>query len=278
VILLVVGCAPPPEPRQSGASSSPAGAPKRVTLAILGDLPSLYTEINPAGTTRGQELITASLNAGLAQLDGQDRLVPRLSERVPDTENGLWQVLPDGRMETTWTLRPNVFWHDGTPITSRDVVFTLNLFRDKELPDFYAIAWEAVDGVSAPDARSVTITWKRLYIDADELVGLRLLAPAHLLQQAYADDKSTFMQQSFWSTLDFVGAGPFRAREWVPAGHLVLDAFDGYADGRPKLDTIEVKIIPDTNTLLANVLAGAVDATVGKTLSLEQSLASTRST
>jgi peptide/nickel transport system substrate-binding protein len=272
-VLLVAGCTRPPDGASAPSPSTPASqAPKRVTLAILGDLPSLYTEINPAGTTRGQELITASVNAGLAQRNDRDLLVPRLSEKVPDTENGLWKVLPDGRMETTWALRPNIFWHDGKPLTSQDVVFTLGLFRDKELPDFYAIAWDAVDGVSAPDARTVTVTWKRPYIDADELVGLRLLAPAHLLQQAYTDDKANFMQHSYWSSLDFIGAGPFRAREWVRTSHLVLEAFDQYVTGRPKLDQIEVKIIPDTNTLMANVLAGAVDATVGKTLSLEQAL------
>src|SRR5438034_9955261 len=54
--------------------------------------------------------------------------------------------------------------------------------------------------------------------------------------------------------------------------HLLLDAFDGYVLGRPKIDRVEVKFIGDSNTLMANTLAGGVDFVGGTALSTEQAL------
>src|SRR5437762_1387687 len=70
-LVALTGCAQGSDPGLRGVQSAPAAqaAPKHITLAILGDLPSLYTAINPAGTTRGQEIITDSLNANLAHRD-----------------------------------------------------------------------------------------------------------------------------------------------------------------------------------------------------------------
>lgn len=67
-----------------------------------------------------------------------------------------------------------------------------------------------------------------------------------------------------------MGTGPFRLQNWVIGSHLVFAANDQYALGRPKIDEIEVRFSPDPNTLLVNVLGGAVELTLGKTISLEQ--------
>ena len=60
--------------------------------------------------------------------------MPVLAEAIPSFENGLWKVFPDGQMETTWKIREGARWHDGTPFTSGDVLFTSKLEQDKELP------------------------------------------------------------------------------------------------------------------------------------------------
>src|SRR5207302_10010821 len=71
-------------------------------------------------------------------------------------------------------------------------------------------------------------------------------------------------------THDFVGLGPYKVHEWVAGSHLVLVANDQYPLGRPRIDEVEVKFIPDPNTLAANILAGVVDLTMGRGLDLEQ--------
>src|SRR6185503_1125666 len=124
------GCAAPQGP--SSAQRAPTGeapqasAPKRVTAAVSGDPFTLNYQMSSAGsyTPPGSDGLEELVNTGLAALDGRGALVPRAAEAVPSTENGLWTVQPDGRMETTWKIRPNVTWHDGTAFTAEDLVFT----------------------------------------------------------------------------------------------------------------------------------------------------------
>ncbi|MBM2813227.1 MAG: hypothetical protein HW416_3986, partial [Chloroflexi bacterium] len=187
---------------------------------------------------------------------------PRLAEAVPSIENGLWKLLPDGRMETTWKLRDGVRWHDGAPLTAEDLLFSLQVGRDREMSAFNAEGYASIEEVSAPDPRTLTITWKEPFIEADAVLGAFLggLLPKHLLEEAYLRDKAGFLDQSYWSS-EFVGAGPYRLREWILGVGLLLDANDDYVLGRPRIDQIEVKYIPDANSLSANLLAGTVDVT-----------------
>jgi peptide/nickel transport system substrate-binding protein len=67
-----------------------------------------------------------------------------------------------------------------------------------------------------------------------------------------------------------VGAGAFKVREWVLGSHALLEANERYILGRPRIDRLEVRFIPDHNTRMANVLAGAVDLTMGVGFSTDQ--------
>jgi peptide/nickel transport system substrate-binding protein len=95
--------------------------------------------------------------------------------------------------------------------------------------------------------------------------------PKHLLEKAYLEDKAGFSALPYWSS-GFIGTGPFKVKEWVlGSGRMVLSASDDYVMGRPKIDEIEIRMITDNNTMLANILAGEIDLTVGRNLSFEQS-------
>jgi peptide/nickel transport system substrate-binding protein len=95
--------------------------------------------------------------------------------------------------------------------------------------------------------------------------------PKHLLETPYRDAKETFRQLPYWSA-EYVGNGPYRVREFVADEHVVLEANDRFVLGRPKIDQIDVRFIPDPNTMTANILSNAVDFTLGSNLSLEQSV------
>jgi peptide/nickel transport system substrate-binding protein len=116
------------------------------------------------------------------------------------------------------------------------------------------------------------VSWSRPYIYADQMFGtLGMPIPRHLLESAYTDGKTTFMDQPYWSHA-FIGNGPFRLKEWVQGSHLVVEAFDGYALGRPKIDEIEIRVIIDTNVLVSNVLSGQIDVSLGRNVSPEQAV------
>src|SRR5205823_12492018 len=108
-------------------------APKRIVVVAQDDPPVLVRRATTANAP-GLDGIENLYNPGLTGLDKQGRQVPILVEDVPTVANGLWTVLPDGRMETRWRLRPGVRWHDGTPMTARDITFSYEVDSDPDLP------------------------------------------------------------------------------------------------------------------------------------------------
>ncbi len=264
---MAAACAPV-APSQS-AISNPQSAIRRITAAVQSDPPILTRHLTVANEP-GLDVIADLYNPGLAAGDDRAQLRPVLVEQVPSIENGLWRVLADGRMETTWKIRPNVFWHDGTQFSAADLLFTHRALQDPDIPFGPNVAYRSVESMEAPDALTFVVRWKQPYIEADAAFNGENL-PRHLLERAYVDEKPGFTQLPYWSG-PLIGVGPFRIREWSRGSNLLLEAFDAYALGRPKIDVLDVRFIPDQNTLVANILAGAIEVTLGKTLTLEQAL------
>lgn len=266
--LVAAGCAAQPgtgEPRRSGGER-PA-APKRLIAAVMSEPVVLFNSLG--GPIPGRGDVEDLIGAGLSILDNRDGRHPQLAEAVPSVENGLWKVFPDGRMETTWRIRSGAQWHDGAPFTSEDLLFDAQVRRDKDVPELNIDAFRFVDRVEAPDARTISVTWKQPFIDGDSIFDKPL--PRHILEREYLQSKSELAQLSFFNT-EYVGTGPYKLQQWVRGSHLVVEANDQYVLGRPKIDEIEVKFIPDANTLMANVLAGAVQVTLGRNLGFEQAI------
>lgn len=280
-LALVVACAGPQPAavsqerspgRLASEGSRPTAEPKRIRAAILTDPPILVDRLAPGGIgLPGVTDLEKVISPGLTVVDDRGAIRPLLAEAAPAIERGSWRLLPDGRMETTWTIRPSARWHDGASFTASDVLFTWAVGLDTEVPMRRHIAAGLVEEVEAPDAQTVVVRWASPYIEADGLFGSAFF-PRHLLERPYTEDKAGFLHLPYW-TEGFVGTGPFKVRQFERGSHLVLEAFDGYVLGRPRLDEIEVRFIPDPNTVTANLLAGAVDLTLGRGISLEQAIA-----
>ncbi len=281
--VLLASCAPTARPPTGTSDSAPptrSSAPKRLTVAMLGVLPAFWDDIaGRGGVVPGTGQFKGLASAGLIVLDEQNVVRPQLGEYVPSIENGNWKLFPDGRMELTWRIRDGVRWHDGLPFTSEDLLFSLDVARDKEIRVLGGPALDLVESVEAPDSRTVVVRWQKPYISADAMFGVGSSGsrtsvgplPKHILESQYRDNKANFSEWSYWTT-DFVSTGPFKLREWASDSHVTLDAFPDYILGRPKIDQIEVKFIPDPSTLLANVLAGSVDLTFSRAVSVEQAV------
>jgi peptide/nickel transport system substrate-binding protein len=270
-----LGCAAPQAsaPRTAESPPKPA-APKRIVAAIMSEAQSLSERRSAQGRGAGSDEVAQMVNAGLVRGDGVGNAHPELAEAVPTLENGLWRVFPDGRMETTWRLRDGTRWHDGAALTADDLRFTVTLGQDHDLAMQGDQAFGLIDSVTTPDPRTMTVHWKGPYIEADTLFshglfsfGLAVPLPKHLLERAYADAKGSFFDQAYW-TDEFVGAGPFKLRQFVRGSHLVLDANDAYILGRPRVDEIEVRFITALSSLVATVLAGELDMTLGRDISI----------
>jgi len=273
LLLTIAGCAAPQGSagRSEGAQDRPASGPKRVTAGIPATPPILYNALNVGGVGGQGSALQDLVHVGLAAHDPQSNLHPRLAEAVPSLENGLWRLLPDGRMETTWRIRSEASWHDGTPFTSTDAAFTLLVVGDRELPALSHVAYASIEGVDTPDARTVIVRWTKPYIEADRLFTASLAAPMprHLLERSLGENKAIFLDLPYWGP-EFVGTGPFKVREFERGSHLLVEAFDRFVLGRPKVDLVEVRFVTDETTLVANMLAGAIELTLARAISAEQ--------
>jgi peptide/nickel transport system substrate-binding protein len=203
-------------------------------------------------------------NAGLGLMDDQEQVHPQLAEALPRLNSDEWRIFPDGRMETTYRLRPNLTWHDGAALTAEDFVFAWRLFSHPGLGSFSPKPQDIIDEVAAPDLRTVLIRWRAIFPEAGELTQEQLPPlPRHVLEAAFADferdatSRELLLNHPYWTT-GHVGAGPFRLERWDPASLIEASAFAGYALGRPRLDRIIVRLMSDENTVLTAMLAGQI--------------------
>jgi peptide/nickel transport system substrate-binding protein len=192
----------------------------------------------------------------LTEPDAQGAPQPQLATEKPSVAAGTWRIDADGGMETTWKIRPNVKWHDGTPFTSADLLFTLELRKDPDLccssgrPDL-------IQSASAPDPYTLVVRWSGTFVDADQGQEFEP-APRHILEETYRTRKDTLINTP-WLTTEFIGLGPYRLARWEQGSHMELARFDDYFLGRPPLDTVFVRFIDDPNALIAGVLSGSLD-------------------
>jgi len=237
----------------------------RVEPASLAAKPLTSTGISVAHAVR-------LFNAVLDIDDGQEVTRPYLVEALPQLNTDTWRVFPDGKMETTYRLRPNLTWHDGTPLSAEDFVFAWKVYSQPELGLARLPPVPQIDEATAPDDRTLVIRWNRLFPDAASL-GLDFQAlPRHiLLSQFQQGDWEAFTNHPFWTT-QYVGLGPYKLERWDPGTSIQAVAFDGHALGRPKIDRVVVRFIADENTTLTNLLAGDIQFATDRTVRSEQAL------
>lgn len=166
-----------------------------------------------------------------------------------------WSVSNDGLI---WTikLRKNVFWHDGKPLTSQDVKFTFDSLMDKKVNARYRSNLGPIDSTQVVDEGTVKLVYKEPYAPLPSMFAHNLyILPSHLLTGKDLNEPTDFLKSP-------VGTGPYKFGESVPGSHFSLVAFDKYYEGRPNIDTLVYKIIPDINNRVAQMKTNELDMTV----------------
>jgi peptide/nickel transport system substrate-binding protein len=259
-----------PSAPSAGGGSQPsqpqARAPKVLTVAAARE-PTTFEGYTEQGIQGGAGIAMDIAHNLLVVRNDKNVYVPQLAVEQLSVEKGTWRLNPDGSMDTTWKIHPNVKWHDGTPFTSADLLFTFQIAKDPDLPVPNAASLRQMESATAPDAQTLIIHWPRTYVRADEALGL-IPRPKHLLEDLYRNDRNAFVNSPYFST-EFLGLGPYRLTKWEPGSHLEFTAFNDYFRGRPPLDTVVVRYIADPNTMVANILSGTVDVIVPPSTDVE---------
>ena len=203
-------------------------------------------------------------NAALTLVDDEGNPRPYLAEALPQLNSDNWKVFPDGTMETIYRLKPNLVWHDGTPLTAEDFVFAWKVYSSPDLVTVGTRPHNAVEEVTAPDPRTVVIAWRYPYYDAGILNTNWTPLPRHLLEEALPEGRDFFLNRPYWTT-EFVGLGPYRLDRGERGAFIEGSSFEGHVWGKPRIDRIPIVFIGDAEVVFANLLSGEghVPATPG---------------
>ena len=184
------------------------------------------------------------------------QLVPQAATTIPTVDNGGAVMGKDGTMQVTWTLKEGLFWADGVPVTAHDFVFGWKVMCDPELEVIDRASALRVKTMEARDDRTLVVTWQTAYAYYAYFRNHEPL-PRHLLEKTWTTDKRS-LSKSSWGTHPVLG-GAFTVAEWVPQSHITLRRNPFAQAMKPELDEVVWKIIPQSQTMEAAFLSGAVD-------------------
>jgi peptide/nickel transport system substrate-binding protein len=216
--------------------SSVQAAPNAITVALPGDFPGLdpSKDTSPLGFNYRLNVFDA-----LTELQRDGKLNPRLAES--------WTFSPD-LTEWTFKLRQGVKFHDGSPFSADDVVFTINRIKaDNTSPVRTFI--RLVDSVAKVDDHTVRFKLTQPY-------GIfhRQISYVNQMSKTYFDK----VGDQGYATKP-VGTGPYKLVRWVKDDRMELEANPDYWRGVPAIKKATLRPIPSEASRTAALMSDEVD-------------------
>ena len=239
-------------PVSAAAPQAQAADPVVLTVGMLNDVDSL----NPfTGILAEAYEIYQIQYATLMQPSAQDFTpAPGLAES--------WEESADG---TTWTytLRPDLVWSDGTPLTSKDVVYTFNrILEGRYEKTNFGNYVRNIESVTATDERTVVMTVKAPSPIMERLAVYIL--PEHVWSGIDAKAVKSFANEPEEGQV-LVGSGPFLVAQREAGQFIRMVANDSYYLGRPKVDELVFRVYNNPDALAQALIKGEVDFAEGLT-------------
>ena len=204
--------------------------------------------VNPAlALTRADQDTVALLYSGLLKIDSEGKLVPDLAESITVSEDGLsYQV----------QLKKNRVFHDGTPITTRDIEYTISLIQNPELKSPLAGNWSDVT-VEAVSEYELTITLAEAYSPFMENFTLGIM-PYHIWSTLPLE-QLPFSQHN----TEPIGSGPFLIKEVLRDASGLISGYtlEPQAGANANLATIELSFFQNETLLTEAFESGKINAT-----------------
>ncbi len=221
--------------------------------------------------------VEAMIYSGLLYRDDEWDLHPNNAVQQPNVGDGTWIVNEEEETMTVhWQLRDDVYWQDGTPMTTDDYILGYNVHMHPDYPAITKTVAGYIEEIEVLGDYEMKIHYNQLYPFADQVLGF-MAKPAHIFQDYYDNDNITaIVEHEYWRT-GFFGPGPYKIAEWVAGSHIELVANENYHLGEPNIDVIVVRFVEDSETLRFMIETGEVQASIGPTLPFDTSIALQRS-
>ena len=235
-----------------------AAEPKAVSKA---EKPGMATTTAPANkrdlvvvTSADISKLDPHMSTAVNDVTVQFQLFDTLTTRDPDL-NLIPQLATEWKTtsDTTWEfkLRPNVRFHNGDPVTSKDVKFSIERTYDPNARTLVATVFTTVDKIDTPDDTTLVFTTKQ----PDPLLPARLgYYGGQILPERYFNEVGP---DEF--NVKPVGSGVVKFVEWIKDDRLVLEANKEYWGGAPDFDRVTFRPVPEAAPRVAALLAGDAD-------------------
>lgn len=227
----------------AGAAPSAAGAGEpvyggRILMGTIGEPSNLIPYL--ASDSASQEIVDLLYVAPL-KYDKDLQVVPWAAKS--------YEVLNGGRL-LRFILRDDIRWEDGAPLTADDVEFTYKTMIDPKTPTAYSGDFLAIESFRKTGRFSFEVTYEKPFARS-LMTWMGAILPKHILEGQDLMNSPAARKP--------VGAGPFRLLKWEAGSMLTLGASDTYFEGRPNLDEVVYRIIPDPATMFLELKAGRLD-------------------
>ncbi|MBL7062769.1 MAG: peptide ABC transporter substrate-binding protein [Anaerolineae bacterium] len=260
LVTSLISCAPSgeeetleaPEPVEATEAPEPEEEETSIVIVIPEDPPSF----NGSVTDTGYELMVMEMVLlGVAEIDPWGNVFPELAAELPTVENGGVVIDEDAwTMDVTWKLRDDIQWADGEPVTADDVVFTWDAISDPE-SGIWVPGADYTDSVEKIDDYTFVVRYNTVYPGYLTQLGGESVAiwPEH-----YCDAEQGFVA---WDcNREPLSDGPYLLEEWVAGDHLTFVRNPNYFEkGKPYIDTIIVKTVPDASVRKTMTFEGDAD-------------------
>lgn len=231
---------------ETAEGPAPEGAPVDGGTAVISRV-SDFDAFNEFVSTDydTSQVLRQMLFMPLVQLDDDMNFEPYLAESMELAEDG---------MSITFTLRDSILWHDGAPVTADDVVWSYETYTNPDLAYANVQYFQFIDGVEKIDDRTVRFDFTEVHAEPEMDFIEWSPMPKHLLE----DVPVTQMKTAAFNR-NPVGNGPFKFVSWDANQQAVFEANESFPLGRPHLDRVVVRIIPEQTTELTELLTGTID-------------------
>lgn len=194
-------------------------------------------------TTTYEDIVLRHLYDYLLDYDKNMEIIPVLAKDYTVSKDHL---------QITVTLRDSIFWHDGVPLTSEDVKFTVDKILDPGVPAVNKRGWfEKLDRVETPDPKTIVFVWSEPY--APSLHAITQIAP--LPKHIYGE--GDFLEHP--ANRAPVGSGAFTFEEWRTGQMISVVRNENYYREKAYLDRVVFRIIPDQAVALNALKTGEID-------------------
>lgn len=242
--IFITSCQQPPSSQQTSQSTNTSsGKPVNgdwVVLNITSD-PDTFNPVKSSDYYAG--LVIGLVFDSLLTVDKDANYIPQVAKS--------WEISKDN-LTLTFHLRDDVKFHDGIPLTADDVKYTYDKILDpKSLAENKKADFEFVDKVEVPDKYTVRAHYKKPYAPALGSWSFAII-PKHIFEK-----EPDFLNSKYSHSP--IGSGPYKFERWDSNQQIILDVNKDYWGGRPYLDKVVFKMIPDQTVTLNTFIKGDLD-------------------